>query len=159
MFQEADLCYSKQNVAGNPKMGSKQSVVVTTQQWFFQKTIFGTKTHQNFWIFCWFLNFYVTYKCITCNARLTHTVLGYGKVPIFSNIWCFKKKVGRERKLQILEVLQSNFSELVLVMHLYCHKDWRINRRSNFSWYLVFQKNKSSTWTKITVLSGMDLYY
>ena len=31
MFQETDLCFPKQNVPRNPKMGSKQSVVVPTQ--------------------------------------------------------------------------------------------------------------------------------
>ena len=31
LLQEADLCFSKQNVIRNPKMGSKQSVVVATQ--------------------------------------------------------------------------------------------------------------------------------
>ena len=31
LLQEADLCFSKQNCPRNPKMGSKQSVVVATQ--------------------------------------------------------------------------------------------------------------------------------
>ena len=38
LLQVADLCFSKQNCLSNPKMGSKQSVVVATQKCFFQKS-------------------------------------------------------------------------------------------------------------------------
>ena len=39
-------------------MGSKQSITGATQEWFFLKTVFGSKKHQKSWTFCWFLNFY-----------------------------------------------------------------------------------------------------
>ena len=43
LFQGADLYFSNQNDLRNPKMGSKQSVVVPPYYWFFQKTVFGQK--------------------------------------------------------------------------------------------------------------------
>ena len=49
LFQGADLCFSNQNDLRNPKMGSKQSVVVPTVRWFFQITFLGTKNHQINW--------------------------------------------------------------------------------------------------------------
>ena len=45
LLQEADLYFSNQNDLRNPKMGSKQSVVVPTVRWFFQITFLGTKNH------------------------------------------------------------------------------------------------------------------
>ena len=46
LFQGADLYFSNQNDLRNPKMGSKQSVVVATERRFFQITFLGTKNHQ-----------------------------------------------------------------------------------------------------------------
>ena len=43
LFQGADLYFSNQNDLRNPKMGSKQSVVVPPYFWFFQKTVFQQK--------------------------------------------------------------------------------------------------------------------
>ena len=51
LFQRADLCFSNQNDLRNPKMGSKQSVVVPTEWSFFQITFFGTKNHWKIDIF------------------------------------------------------------------------------------------------------------
>ena len=45
-LQEADLYFSNQNDLRNPKMGSKQSVVVATAGWFFQITFLGRKNHR-----------------------------------------------------------------------------------------------------------------
>ena len=39
-------------------MGSKQSIAVPAQYYFFQKTNFGSKNCQTNLTFCWFLNFY-----------------------------------------------------------------------------------------------------
>ena len=46
LLQEADLYFSNQNDLRNPKMGSKQSVVVATEGWFFQITFLGRKNHR-----------------------------------------------------------------------------------------------------------------
>ena len=43
LLQGADLYFSNQNDLRNPKMGSKQSVVVPPYYWFFQKTVFRQK--------------------------------------------------------------------------------------------------------------------
>ena len=45
LLQEVDLYFSNQNDLRNPKMGSKQSVVVPTIRWFFQITFLGAKNH------------------------------------------------------------------------------------------------------------------
>ena len=51
LLQEVDLYFSNQNDLRNPKMGSKQSVVVPTEWSFLQITFFGTKNHQKIYIF------------------------------------------------------------------------------------------------------------
>ena len=52
LFQGADLYFSNQNDLRNPKMGSKQSVVVPPTTDFFKKLFFGKNYCQKNWTFC-----------------------------------------------------------------------------------------------------------